>query len=76
MFMRCLGGSIGYQNQDKRWTPSIVDGDNNDTKDIDLAPKHDTNMDEDSEDTCQMQALQDLATKMTSGAVGDDRDVE
>jgi hypothetical protein len=67
---------VGHQNQDKRWTPSRVEEDGDDTMDVDPAPEHDTHMDEDSEDACRMQAIRDLATKMTSGAAGDDRDVE
>jgi hypothetical protein len=76
MFMRYLKGGVGHQNQDKRWTPSRIEEDGDDTMDVDPAPERDTHMDEDSEDARRMQAIRDLATKMTSGAAGDDRDVE
>lgn len=72
MFMRYLGGGIGHQNQDARWTSSNRYED--DAIDMEVDPPCEEDIDDDPK---KLQGLQELAKELATRPVGeDDKDLD
>lgn len=79
MFMRYLGGGIGHQNQDKRWTPRVEESPQNNAMVVDPTPAAGVHAENSaaSRGNIELQKLQILALETSNHPAGsDDEDID